>query len=1163
MGKKKKSKNSQVPKTEDNDAEMVEAEKNPPTNDLGLLLRELVNRSQGERLPKVPDVLRRLFYTYFSEMDPSYILEKQSYRAHKFDVIPFEYLEKIYRDEDLSTTSYSRPRFEDNFFYELLTIALFTTKPGNKILHFFKNAGLDSAIEHNDSDDTLFHSPAYEHLKMLWKWEDEYLHNLLQFILKNRNVDIDLGNYCKTSYKRPLTFLLTCPNNNIKHRFLLSEEFNILEEYLYAAQSNIKSKIAIAIQSTIGKHMNFFTMTLHLYDRVTEYNQSYLRYEITDDENALCQFDESLLDVLLEFERYVTTDDIEAILLQSGRINKVKDISSAIERGDYKWEQGTLRSLTPNNHKADNEEEVILSFDINENGLQEVPNIMKDSMLRHSILFEFLGLSQRNTLAPYLEMQFKTLAGLVDPLTQPTPNDTHIISIDLLHGLYTGLVHPALIKSGKARNYDWKYLCGFNLIKIVWKSLKKLHCSSYDTLNNIGNFEEGNDWRQTLEYWIPKNLNTQDLELLYMIDILSVYAIYKLYEDQPIQNNPFLFELFSVWKYITKIIFLGLQVDRIEEQNDSEETPLMIRATVRGASAFRAALTTILNRQIENNEHDFKHEPINTFMSPHGRKLCSGSLYADMRVSTKIFVENGVELDDITNLLTDLQPGDRFDEDVEYMFDYEYEDYNLVSDSEDMDEKADNESDGVRPAPIFRRCNCVFEDDKIMDESTIDHQSLITDMELENNAISTKDENDKIKIISQPEPFTVRMRSFFDFNYGGKDWRDIPRGENLYYNGEFVFVQECSSSEFASYFSKAVNSVLDISESNRLIQLVASCIREEQDRMVIYHGMSQLPLANGDVNKSKLTVDEIYDQISSSNNFAKMLYQDTELACGLMDELLMIVGYRRVLIWFLTHINITFPLIHYIFELVMGYRVGFSDGDANGDNNKKSSTGKCGFSRLGMVALSSIEKQMLLQEFFLNATVSLSAKSFESNGTEIDNYDDNADEDNEYISSYAVGIVTLICNMVKTLVRAGQMDVSKSEYTVELQTLLVNWISLIPEAKELFFFLKQEAHEFDIQDSLEPINESELQTSGNINEPAATDSIPLDDTINTSLTSSTKKSNATDALSTFLETVEETSVQPPQIGRKVIYKGTKILPLPEQERPIPFHLLFERAEHLI
>lgn len=450
-----------------------------------------------------------------------------------------------------------------------------------------------------------------------------------------------------------------------------------------------------------------------------------------------------------------------------------------------------------------------------------------------------------------------------------------------------------------------------------------------------------------------------------------------------------------------------------------------------------------------------------------------------------------------------------------------------------------------------------------MDESTIDHQSLITDMELENNAISTKDENDKIKIISQPEPFTVRMRSFFDFNYGGKDWRDIPRGENLYYNGEFVFVQECSSSEFASYFSKAVNSVLDISESNRLIQLVASCIREEQDRMVIYHGMSQLPLANGDVNKSKLTVDEIYDQISSSNNFAKMLYQDTELACGLMDELLMIVGYRRVLIWFLTHINITFPLIHYIFELVMGYRVGFSDGDANGDNNKKSCTGKCGFSRLGTVTLSSIEKQMLLQEFFLNATVSLSAKSFESNGTEIDNYDDNPDEDNEYISSYAVGIVTLICNMVKTLVRAGQMDVSKSEYTVELQTLLVNWISLIPEAKELFFFLKQEAHEFDIQDSLEPINESELQTSGNRNEPAATDSIPLDDTINTSLTSSTKISNATDALSTFLETVEETSVQPPQIGRKVIYKGTKILPLPEQERPIPFHLLFERAEHLI
>lgn len=81
-----------------------------------------------------------------------------------------------------------------------------------------------------------------------------------------------------------------------------------------------------------------------------------------------------------------------------------------------------------------NDQEQIYSFELNQDGTLEIPNVMEHSLLRHELLFKILNLT--TVLTPLLELQFSTLCGLVDPLMQPTPNDKHIISIDFLFSFF-------------------------------------------------------------------------------------------------------------------------------------------------------------------------------------------------------------------------------------------------------------------------------------------------------------------------------------------------------------------------------------------------------------------------------------------------------------------------------------------------------------------------------------------------------------------------------------------------------------------------------------------------------------------------------------------------------------------------------------------------------
>ena len=88
---------------------------------------------------------------------------------------------------------------------------------------------------------------------------------------------------------------------------------------------------------------------------------------------------------------------------------------------------------------------------------------------------------------------------------------------------------------------------------------------------------------------------------------------------------------------------------------------------------------------------------------------------------------------------------------------------------------------------------------------------------------------------------------------------------------------------------------------------------------IIYQTFCELALEEAiqnTQNNNKLIVP-----IFNITKFELLLHNNSKLARCLMDEMLMCKGYRRVLIWFITHdINLSTLLIDYIFELLAGLR---------------------------------------------------------------------------------------------------------------------------------------------------------------------------------------------------------------------------------------------------
>lgn len=1032
---------------------------------------------------------------------------------------------------------------------ECLIITIFTTVSGPSLL--------DNSFE--EVQDPPIPPVSRRALRRQWEINDYIFLKFLRFVMENRNCEFCIEDFKKPRHKFQLEFL-SAGVADISS-MVLDENYNLLYDYIRTIIVTILADWAL-VTLTVGDGIDNLKRIICSYGRQFETTGNYNFYSLIEHKDTSRKFKldyyQRIQRHLLELDHRSSNEQYET-LFDENKSPETSDPSNGI------------------NHQQISHDENVFSFDINQDGSLAIPNLISHIPLRHDLLSKTLSLHKIGS--PLLIFQFRIICGLVDPLTQPLPNDKHVISIDFLYELFLGLMCPEISKTLQLDDgLDWKYHICFNMQKILKCSMQRLNFNDFEKLNSINNSDESVDWRKQLDIWLPHGFNPQNLELIYMIDILAVYSIYKLYDHLPIQLNPFLSTFISIWKNLTCVILLGLEIDRIEEEHETFETPVSVRAAIRGATALRAVIATVLNGHVESYKHDFKHESLNTFMSPYGRKLCQGALYADLKSHAGAILALGVDLKDVTELLTDLQAGDRFDEDVRYMFEYEYDDFHDVP-NKDIDPDNEQPIDDADDTKSFRqrRCNCIFDDDEMEYEG--DEESGFEEdvVQYEKYEGSKQDQYEPhIKLLSTGKPQAVRHPNSFEFDYSGKDWRDIPRELNFYYSEQYDFLEKPDLELIISLTLKATTIKLDGIESLLLLQSVASCVKNEHDESVLgglldpkYYRRSPRDKDNEDdkqVNVHRVQPDDIYDLWCLESTFEKMLQRNPHLAWRLMDEMLVCSGYRRVLIWFITHMKMNFALIEYIYELVMGLRGNpltdaseikgsSAERDVQPTETVRKAPATLPFSRQGSISLSFIETKMLMQEFFTNAAISLSERPKDSN-------EERAEEENSEVSLYDVELMKLICSMVRTFIAEEKFDFSETESAFELQALLMNWIAIVPEARSLFFELKSIMTEKNIESNNHPNLEFGEDSESLMNPEYSIDSNNEDFEYNRKLMNLLPlpiKENENNVETAAVQTLRDFirrypfNASIPTIGRKIIYEDDEILPLPKSDHSLSLH----------
>ncbi|TID29866.1 hypothetical protein CANINC_001559 [Pichia inconspicua] len=580
--------------------------------------------------------------------------------------------------------------------------------------------------------------------------------------------------------------------------------------------------------------------------------------------------------------------------------------------------------------------------------------------------------------------------------------------------------------------------------------------------------------------------------LLYTIITVSLLTISKLYNsNENICLNPFLSLYLQLWKNFSKVLLLGIEIDCRDEENGFLGYPEVIKFVIKGSSAVRSMISLILNNEFKRRIHDLKHESLINFMRPWGRKFSNGSIKVDMRVFVAALVSLGMELDNVSELLFGFIPEDRYDEDVKYMFEMELED---MEGEEGEGEECDDDDDDERKRYVGDNVIVEIEregeggedegekgvsgkdmEEKVMSSGMYDlhpdcrceFEDFESDVEYdEGEEEEGEEETEDIEIINQlgeiaaseglsldilrkinNGPSALRYQHMRNgLNSGGddddkpivdskgRDWRDIPRGENRRLNDKFVKLLRESvndSNIFITDINELINEMKKMSEGQineelgeKIVRSIAWVVQYERESMMMNEEERKK------VSDDSINTDVIYNFIrKEEDRFIEMIKFNPNITFSIIDELLMSEGYRRVLIWFLTHLPLNQWIINYIHELIIGER---------GERGERSGKGeRIEFSRIGKIELSEIEIKMLLHEFFSNSVIFLSQNDL------------NGRIENEKI-------VKIICLMIKSLEKNGILKPESEdcdEYRVEIQTLLIQWVGItsIPEARELFF----------------------------------------------------------------------------------------------------------------
>lgn len=748
-------------------------------------------------------------------------------------------------------------------------------------------------------------------------------------------------------------------------------------------------------------------------------------------------------------------------------------------------------------HIDNEQEQKVMEFDIPLplNEIRPSANLMK----RHNKIGILLGLPEDDIQLQHL---FSTVATICDPFTQPEENENSILSLDCLSDVlialsYTYFKNHAIDEEDESlRNPDIhsvKFALSAQFFTLLRYIQALLNADDEIKLRYVKNSEDV--WFKNLPIWTPKEDILCDefaLKLCYSISCVLLFAISKLFkpengdQEYNLALNPYLQYFIKLWKCHTNIILLGLEIDRRLELEQAQ-CPYMITRTLKGSSSIRYVLAWTLNQNPSllafygfddassdaskgyfGGIYDTKYQSLLNFTQPMSRKkINGGALLIDMRlvVIALLIINSGTSftssqektndlaivaseriknqatpIAELGDLLIDLEYDDQFDEDIRYIFDCEYDD---------------------------------------LEEEWLDvvEEEEIAKLRSKENAAKTKEPNGKERKMSN----AIRAKDDIEFDEYGNDWRDLPRGNNAYFQDWFIDiantfdnlleVQKGNSDDILYCWSELKESfdfliTTSIEGDNEaeekfgqvVINTVSKAIKDESEDKPNDHAQPSTPdiiyqyfceLASEEAIQNTQNNNKLIVPIFNITKFELLLHNNSKLARCLMDEMLMCKGYRRVLIWFITHdINLSTLLIDYIFELLAGLR----------GNDEKQKPYK--HTRKGeRVELSVVEQLMLLHEFLTNSGIYLSA----TDGIEIDNgYKVVLSE------SIAKKYMTLICLMINQLINIGIINLDRNsasdksegeedihDYSTDLQVLLIQWIGKLPEARELFFKIKK------------------------------------------------------------------------------------------------------------
>lgn len=623
-----------------------------------------------------------------------------------------------------------------------------------------------------------------------------------------------------------------------------------------------------------------------------------------------------------------------------------------------------------------------------------------------------------------------------------------------------------------------RFALSLQLFSILCAAQKVLRADDELRVRYLHNDKDTSD--ELSVHWLPQLDDDADVKVLYYMCCVIVMVLYKLFPSSPycVALNPYTDYLLRLWKTHTSIVALALEIDReLEEEawlahGDYFDTPEHVKRALLGSSAIRTVLAWVLNHalppvhdviaedlagetanpaireaargavadaasssHLRATTHDLQELPMLDFFHPLSRTARNcGALVAEERLYMVAQLMLGSRLTDNTrkrtplefpmfdwadysfrlneqrsflgatgDLVTDTYHGDQFDEDTKYVFGY--------YDSDEESETAPSDTEDVAMALRAKAGGIAFDED-------------------------------------------------------GRDWRDCVRGDNVEFTEEFLAldakfnllpVKLCSNDFFDNWddIKRALEFIeqLDMENSATFLlkmgqvyaNTIAKAIKDEDTE------------TDSDINPDKfykffvspapaVFLDGTYQrksyliQLRPVTNFELILINNPTIACTMLDELFMCPGLRRSLIWYLTHgINLNMHLINYIYELAVGMR---------GNSPDRQSPFK--FSRKGsLLVLLPIERLMLLHEFFLSSSMWLYPAP--KNALELPEL-------------RATKLVSYICLMTRALISHKVIIFDKSDadyyedYSHELLMLLFPWIGKAPEARELYFSMRNEAY---------------------------------------------------------------------------------------------------------